>query len=55
MRNKELVQKKLGQLENGLTELTRIVNTGEPRQTYINQITKLKGVLEDLNGLVEHQ
>jgi len=55
MRNKELVQKRLGQLESGLTELTRIVNTSEPRQTYIGQITKLKGVLEDLNDLVEHQ
>lgn len=55
MRNKELIQKRLEQLDNSLTELSRIVNTNESKETFVNQISKCRDIVESLNDLTENQ
>lgn len=55
MRNKELIQKRLEQLDNSLTELLRIVKTNEPKETFVNQVNRCKDIVENLNDLTENQ
>jgi hypothetical protein len=53
MRNRNLVNKKLENLEATLTNLRRIVNTQEPIEVYKINIGKALGLVEELKDMVE--
>jgi hypothetical protein len=55
MRNRNLVNRKLDNLESTLINLQRIVNTQEPIESYRANIIKAQGLLSDIKDIVESQ
>ena len=55
MRNRNLVNKKLDNLETTLITLQQIVNRQSPIETYRANIIKAQGLLEDLRDMVERE
>lgn len=55
MRNRNLVNKKLDNLESTLINLQRIVNTQEPIESYRANIIKAQGLVNDIRDMVESQ
>jgi hypothetical protein len=55
MRNRNLINKRLEQLDHTLINLQRIVNTKEPLSTYKEGIEKAKNLVEDLRSMVERE
>jgi len=53
MRNRNLIDKKLENLESTLTNLQRIVNTQESIEVYKINIGKALGLVDDLRSMVE--
>ena len=48
MRNRNLINRRLEQLDHTLINLQRIVNTQEPLSTYKEGIQKAQNIIEDL-------
>lgn len=55
MRNRNLVNRKLDNLESTLINLQRIVNTQEPIESYRANIIKAQGLVNDIKDIVESQ
>lgn len=55
MRNRNLVNRKLDQLETTLITLQQIVNRQSPIESYKANIIKAQGLVEDLRDMVEQQ
>ena len=55
MRNRNLVNRKLDNLESTLINLQRIVNTQEPIESYRANIIKAQGVVNDVKDIIESQ
>jgi len=55
MRNRNLVNKKLDNLESTLINLQRIVNTQQPIESYRANIIKAQGLVNDIRDMVESQ
>ena len=55
MRNRNLINKKLDNLEFILINLQRIVNTQEPIESYKANIIKAQGLVSDIKDMVESQ
>lgn len=55
MRNRNLVNRKLENLESTLINLRRIVNTQEPIEVYKININKALFLVEELRDMVESQ
>lgn len=55
MRNRNLVTRKLDQLETTLITLQQIVNRQSPIETYKSNIVKAQGLVEDLKDMVERE
>jgi hypothetical protein len=55
MRNRNLVNKKLDNLESTLINLQRIVNTQQPIESYKANIVKAQGLVNDIRDVVESQ
>ncbi len=53
MRNRNIMNSKLDNLETTLINLQRIVNTQEPIKIYKQNINKAIDLIEDLRGMVE--
>lgn len=53
MRNRNLVTRKLEQLETTLITLKQIVNRQSPIETYRVNITKAQGLVEEIKDMVE--
>jgi len=53
MRNRNLVTRKLEQLETTLITLKQIVNRQSPIETYRANITKAQGLVEEIKDMVE--
>ena len=53
MRNRNLVTRKLEQLETTLITLTQIVNRQSRIETYRANITKAQGLVDELRDMVE--
>lgn len=55
MRNRNLVNKKLDNLETTLITLQQIVNRQSPIEAYRANIIKAQGLVEDLRDMVERE
>jgi|TARA_B110000977_G_scaffold161754_1_gene206869 hypothetical protein len=55
MRNRELINRKLEQLDHTLINLQRIVNTQEPLSTYKESIEKGQQIIDDLKTMIERE
>jgi hypothetical protein len=55
MRNRNLISKKLDNLETTLITLQQIVNRQSPIETYRANIIKAQGLVEDLRDMVERE
>lgn len=55
MRNRNLLNQKLDNLEGTLTILQNIVNTQQPIESYKINIGKAQSLLEDIRDMVESQ
>ncbi len=55
MRNRNLLNKKLDNLESTLINLQRIVNTQQPIESYRANIIKAQGLVNDIRDMVESQ
>ena len=55
MRNRNIMNSKLDNLETTLINLQRIVNTQEPIESYRANIIKAQGLLSDIKDIVESQ
>ena len=55
MRNRNLLNKKLDNLESTLINLQRIVNTQQPIESYRANIIKAQGLVNDIKDMVESQ
>jgi hypothetical protein len=55
MRNRNLINKKLDNLESTLINLQRIVNTQEPIEVYKLSINKALDIVEELRDKVENE
>lgn len=55
MRNRNVVNKKLDNLETTLITLQQIVNRQSPIETYRANIIKAQGLVEDLRDMVERE
>jgi len=53
MRNRNLVNRKLDQLETTLITLQQIVNRQSPIESYKTNIIKAQGLVNDLRDMVE--
>ena len=53
MRNRNLIDRKLENLEATLNNLQRIVNTQEPIEIYKINIGKALGLVDELRGMIE--
>lgn len=53
MRNRNLINRKLENLEATLAALNGIVNTQAPIESYKANITKAEGIVEELKSMVE--
>ncbi len=55
MRNRQLLYRKLENLEHTLINLQRIVNTQEPIESYRANIVKAQGLVEDVKSMIERE
>ena len=55
MKNRNLVYKRINQLESTLVNLKRIVSTQEPIEVYKTDIGKVMDLLDKIKDLVETQ
>ncbi len=55
MRNRNVVNRKLDNLESTLINLQRIVNTQQPIESYRANIIKAQGLVNDIRDVVESQ
>ena len=55
MRNRNLVNRKLDQLETTLITLQQIVNRQSPIESYKANIIKAQGLVDDLRDMVERE
>tara|TARA_R110000796_G_scaffold51627_3_gene121817 strand:+ start:921 stop:1118 length:198 start_codon:yes stop_codon:yes gene_type:complete len=55
MRNRNLINKKLENLESTLINLTRIVNTQEPIESYKININRGLSLVDELRDMVESE
>ncbi len=55
MRNRNVVNKKLDNLESTLINLQRIVNTQQPIESYKANIIKAQGLVSDIRDVIESQ
>ena len=55
MRNRNLVNRKLDQLETTLITLQQIVNRQSPIESYKANIVKAQGIVSDLKDMVERE
>lgn len=55
MRNRNVVNKKLDNLESTLINLQRIVNTQQPIESYKANIVKAQGLVNDIRDVIESQ
>ena len=55
MRNRNLVNRKLDNLEATLVTLQQIVNRQSPIETYKANIIKAQGLVEDIKDMVERE
>ena len=55
MRNRNLVNRKLDQLETTLITLQQIVNRQSPIESYKVNIVKAQGIVNDLRDMVERE
>ena len=53
MRNRNLLNRKLDNLEVTLTTLQQIVNRQSPIETYKANITKAQGLVDEIKDMVE--
>lgn len=53
MRNRNLINRKLDNLEATLKTLNSIVNTQAPIESYRANIVKAEGIVDELRGMVE--
>ena len=55
MKNRNLIDRKLINLEATLTNLRRIVNTQEPIEVYKININKALGIVDELKDMIESE
>ena len=55
MRNRNVVNKKLDNLESTLINLQRIVNTQQPIESYKANIIKAQELVNDIRDVIESQ
>jgi len=55
MRNRQLLYRKLENLEHTLINLQRIVNTQESIESYRANIVKAQGLVEDVKSMIERE
>ena len=55
MRNRQLLYRKLENLDHILINLQRIVNTQEPIESYKANIVKAQGLVDDIRSMVERE
>ena len=55
MRNRNLLNRKLDNLEATLITLQQIINTQSPIETYKANIVKAQGLVEDIKDMVERE
>lgn len=55
MRNRNLLNRKLDNLEATLVTLQQIVNRQSPIETYKANIVKAQGLVEDIKDMVERE
>lgn len=55
MRNRQLLYRKLENLDHTLINLQRIVNTQEPIESYKANIVKAQGLVDDIRSMVERE
>jgi len=55
MKNRDLIDRKLINLEATLTNLRRIVNTQEPIEVYKININKALGIVDELKDMIESE
>jgi len=53
MRNRELIERKLGHLEGIMINLLNIVKTEQPIKVFIDQIEQAQNVIEETKSVVE--
>ena len=53
MRNRDLITRKLDQLETTLITLEQIVNRQEPIEIYKSDINKAQSLIEEMKSMVE--
>ena len=55
MRNRQLLYRKLENLDHTLINLQRIVNTQEPIESYRVNIVKAQGLVDDIKSMIERE
>ena len=55
MRNRQLLYRKLENLDHTLINLQRIVNTQEPIESYRVNIVKAQGLIDDIKSMIERE
>ena len=55
MKNRNLVYKRINQLESTLVNLKRIVSTQEPITTYKEAIEKGQDVVDEIRSMIERE
>ncbi len=55
MRNRELIIRRLENVDAILSNLKRIVNTKEPVKTYQENINKAQDILDDVKSMIERE
>ncbi|MDA9981257.1 hypothetical protein N9H39_00650 [Gammaproteobacteria bacterium] len=53
MRNRDLITRKLDQLETTLITLEQIVNRQEPIEVYKSNLSKAQNLIEEMKSMVE--
>ena len=53
MRNRDLITRKLDQLETTLITLEQVVNRQEPIEIYKSNINKAQNLIEEMKSMVE--
>ena len=55
MRNRDLIIRKIEQLESKYKHLQRIVQQNEPLETYISTIQQSEEILSEIKSMVDNQ
>jgi len=53
MRNRELIERKLGHLDGIMVNLLNIVKTGQPIKDFITQIEQAQSIIEETRSTLE--